>query len=70
MNHIKSVVFTCYGKLSALQELKKFIPFSTRKMLADSVLLSKIDSNDYVYSPLKQCQLEKLHRLQTELQAL
>ena len=63
-NHIKCVVSTCYGKLPSLPKMKNFIPFSTRKMLAESLLLSKIDSNDYVYSLLKQCQLKKLHRLQ------
>ena len=57
-NHIKSVVSTCYGKLSDFQEMKNCISFSTRKMLAKSLLLSKIDFNDYVYSPLKQCQLK------------
>ena len=34
-NHIKSVVSSDYGKLSALQKMKNFIPFSTCKMLAE-----------------------------------
>ena len=32
-------------------------------MLAQSLILPKIDFNDYVYSPLTQCQLKKLQRL-------
>ena len=61
---MKSVVSTCYGKLSALQKMKNSTSFSTQKMLAESLILSKTDLNDYVYSLPKQCQLKKLHHLQ------
>ena len=44
--------------------MKNFTPFRLRKTLAESLILSKIDSNDYVYSPLIQQLLKKLQRLQ------
>ena len=44
--------------------MKNFTSFSAWKMLAQSLILPKIDFNDYVYSPLTQCQLKKLQRLQ------
>ena len=40
--------------------MKNFTSFSARKILAQSLILPKIDFNDYVYSPLTQCQLKKL----------
>ena len=46
------------------------MPFSTHIMLAESLLLSEIDFNDYIYSPLKQYQLKKLHRLQKAIASL
>ena len=63
-SHINSVVSTYHEKLSSVRKMKNFMPFSTRIMLAESLLLSEIDFNDYIYSPLKQYQLKKLHRLQ------
>ena len=62
--HVKHVLSTCYGKLSVLRKMKNFTSFSARKMLAQSLILPKIDFNEYVYSPLTQCQLKKLQRLQ------
>ena len=62
--HVKHVLSTCYGKLSVLRKMKNFTSFSARKMLAQSLILPKIDFNDYVYSPFTQCQLKKPQRLQ------
>ena len=62
--HVKHILSTCYGKLSVLRKMKNFTLFSARKMLAQSLILPKIDFKDYVYSPLMQCQLKKLQRLQ------
>ena len=50
--HLKHILSTCYGKLSVLRKMKNFTTFSAQKMLAQSLILSKIDFNDYVYSPL------------------
>ena len=61
--HVKHILSTCYGKLSVLRKMKNFTSFSARKMLAQSLILPKIDFNDYVYSPLTRCQLKKLQRL-------
>ena len=36
-----------------------------RKQLAESLVLTKVDFNDYVYSPLTVTQVNKLQRLQT-----
>ena len=63
-NHIKYVLSSCYGKMSTLRKVKNFTSFYLRKNLAESLVMSKIDFNDHVYSPLTQQQLKKLQRLQ------
>ena len=62
--HITEVVSSVYGKLSALKKLKNFIPFTLRKQMAQFLLLSKIDFNDFIYSPLPKSDINKLCRLQ------
>ena len=48
-----------------LKKLKNFTTFKLRKQLAEClIILSKIDFNDHVYSPLTIAQVNKLQRLQ------
>ena len=63
-NHIKYVLSSCYGKLTVLRKLKNFTPFQLRKNLTESLILSRIDFNDHVYSPLSAIQIGKLQKLQ------
>ena len=63
-NHLKELSSSCYGKLSVLKKLKHFTTLKLRKQLAESLVLTKVDFNDYVYSPLTITQLNKLQRLQ------
>ena len=55
-NHIRYVLSSCYGKLTVLRKLKNFTPFHLRKHLAEALILSRIDFNDHVYSPLSAIQ--------------
>ncbi len=63
-NHLKELSSSCYGKLSILKKLKHFTTLKLRKQLAESLVLTKIDFNDYVYSPLSVTLINKLQRLQ------
>jgi len=55
-NHIKIITGSCYGTLAILKKLKKMAPFNLRKQLAESLILSKIDYGDQVYTPLTVAQ--------------
>ena len=63
-NHLKLVLSSSYAKLATLRKLKNFTPFHIRKNLAESLIMSKIDFNDHVYTPLTTQQQKKLQRLQ------
>ena len=63
-NHLQEIISSCYGKLSVLKKLKNCTAFKLRKQLAECLILSKIDFNDHVYSPLTSAQVNKLQRLQ------
>ena len=63
-NHLQEIISSCYGKLSVLKKLKNLTTFKLRKQLAECFILSKIDFNDHIYSPLTKAQVNKLQRLQ------
>ena len=63
-NHLQEIILSCYGKLAVLKKLKNFTTFKLRKQLAECLILSKLDFNDHVYSPLTIAQVNKLQRLQ------
>ena len=60
---MNDVISSCYGTLSTLRKLKNFATFKLRKQLVETLILSKIDYNDFVYS-LNSTQQKKLQRLQ------
>ena len=62
-NLLKELSCSSYGKLSVLKKLKHFTTLKLRKQLAESLVLTKVDFNDYVYSPLTITQINKLQRL-------
>ena len=63
-DHIKKTISSVYGKLAVIRKLKHFVDFKTRKMIAQSLLLSHIDFGDMIYAPLTKQNEAKLHRLQ------
>ena len=63
-NQLQEIISSCYGKISVLKKLKNFTTFKLRKQLAECLILSKIDFNDHVFSPLTNAQINKLQRLQ------
>ena len=62
--HIKTVISSCHYTLSTLRKLKNFTTFKLRKQLAESLVLSKINFNDFVYHPITKEQTKKLQRVQ------
>ena len=63
--HLTKLISSCYSVLSILKKLKHFTSLYVRKQLAEAFILSKLDYNDFVFSPLKQYQLKRLQRMQT-----
>ena len=63
-NHVKTISSSCYGTLSILKKLKNVAPFRLRKQLAESLILSKIDYGDQVYTPLTMMLQKRLQRVQ------
>ena len=63
-NHIKITTGSCYSTLAILKKLKKIAPFNLRKQLAESLILSKIDYGDEVYTPLTVTQQKRLQNVQ------
>ena len=64
-NHVNNTLKACYGCLKTLKIFKRFAPFKVRKLLAESLLLSKLNYNIVVYGKLPQYQLNRLQRFQT-----
>ena len=62
--HIKTVISSCHYTLSTFPKLKNFTTFKFRKQLADSLVLSKINFNNFVYHPITKEQTKKLQRAQ------
>ena len=60
---MKQLLASVYGKLTVLKKLKNFTDFKLRKQLVQSLLLSKIDFNDVVFSSLTTTNMKKLNRL-------
>ena len=54
---------SCYGTLAILKKLKKMAPFNLRRQLAESLILSKIDYGDQVYTPLTVAQHKRLQKV-------
>ena len=62
--HVNKVIKSCYGTLSVLRKLKNIAPFSVRKHLVESLMLSKLDYNDPVFTPLPVYLIKRLQRVQ------
>ena len=61
--HIKTVISSCHYTLSTLRKLKNFTTFKLKKYLAELLILSKNNFNDFVYHPITKEQIKKLQRL-------
>ena len=63
-DHVKNILTSGYAKLSTLRKMKNFTPLKLRKRLIETLIFSKIDFNDHIYTPLTCVQIKKLQRLQ------
>ena len=61
--HIKKVISSCHYTLSTLCKLKNFT-FELRQQLAESLILSKTNFNDFVYHPITKEQTKKFQTVQ------
>jgi len=62
--HIKKVLKECYSTLQILKKLKRYTSFKSRKMLVESLILSKIDYCNIIFIDLPKYQLNRLQKLQ------
>ena len=62
--HVNKVIKSCYGTISVLRRLKSIVPYSVRKQLVESLLFSKLDYNDAVFTPLPVYLIKRLQRVQ------
>ena len=61
-NHVKDIAIASYGVLRTLQKLKHFTDFHLLQRLAESLVLSRLDYCDSVYSPLPGYLLKRLQK--------
>ena len=61
--HINKVIKSFYGTISVLRRLKNIAPFSVRKQLVESLMLSKLDYNNAVFTPLFVYLIKRLQRV-------
>lgn len=62
--HVKYLTSSCYVTLATFRKLKHLTSYSLRKQLAEMLVISKRDYCDTVYSPLYDCQIKRLQRIQ------
>ena len=63
-NDFNSKISSCYSTLSVLRKLKNLASLRVRKLLAETLVLSKIDFNDVVTHPAPDYLLARLQRVQ------
>jgi hypothetical protein len=68
-NHINEVTKSCYATLSVLRKIKKLTPFSVRKQLCESLVLSKLQYCNTVIDPLTNIQERRLQKVQNSAAA-
>ena len=64
-DQINNLVKTLYSKLQVLKRFKRFTPYKTKKTLAESLILSKLNYCNIIYAQVPQYLLNRLQRLQT-----
>ena len=62
---INNLTKSLYGTLQTLKRFKRFTPYATRKTLAESLVLSKLNYCQAVYSDIPKYLLNRLQRVQT-----
>ena len=59
-DHVNNVVKSCYGTLRILRQFKRFTPLNVCKILAKTLVLSKISYCNVVYAQLPNYQINRL----------
>ena len=57
------LIKSCFGKLAVLRKLKRYTSFINRKRLAESLILSKLDYCNVLYTGLTQVSLKRMQRV-------
>ena len=62
-NEINSKIHSCYECLFVLRKLKNLASIKVRKLLAETLILSRIDRNDMVSNPIPDYLIKRLRRV-------
>ena len=60
---LDALIKSCFGKLAVLRRIKRFTSYTNRKQLAESLVLSKLDYCNVLYSNLTQSSIKRLQRV-------
>ena len=62
--HITQLISSCHSALSIIRKLQNIAPYHTRKQLAETLILSKIDYCNSLYSTIPEYQMKCFQRVQ------
>ena len=62
--HINSIIKSSQGTLRSLRKFSGFTPYSVRKTLAETLILSKLNYSNVVFAQIPKYQLDRLQKIQ------
>ena len=62
--HINDLIKSSHGTLRALRKFSRFTPFHVRKTLAETMILSKINYSNVVFSMIPKYLIDRLQKIQ------
>ena len=62
--HITQLISSCHSALSVIRKLQHIASYHTRKQVAETLILSKIDYCNSIYSTIPEYQKKRLQRVQ------
>ncbi|XP_066929003.1 uncharacterized protein [Clytia hemisphaerica] len=62
--HINGIIKSSQGTLRSLRKFSRFTPFSVRKTLAETLILSKLNYSNVVFAQIPKYQLDRLQKIQ------
>ena len=68
--NIKNVAASCYATLAVLKKIKSMLPFHVKKVVVQSLVLSKLYYNDIIYHNLPEYLLKRQQKIQNAAASL
>ncbi|XP_066912127.1 uncharacterized protein [Clytia hemisphaerica] len=61
--HMNGIIKSSQGTLRSLRKFSRFTPFSVRKTLAETLILSKLNYSNVVFAQIPKYQLDRLQKI-------